>query len=211
MIGVYILTIIISYLIGSLPTGYLAGKARGVDIRTVGSGNIGATNVLRVLGKTAGISVLLVDGFKGFAATWWVPLIALQIFPSPSNQKENLPLVAGVSAVLGHIYTCWLRFRGGKGIATSAGVAMAWAPLACLSTLGIWTLVFAGTRFVSVASIVAAVVLPIGVWIFGGSGMMIGVMTALSVLAIYRHKANISRLMEGTEHRASFKKDQPAP
>lgn len=206
-IGAYSLTMVVAYLTGSVPTGYLAGLARGIDIRTAGSGNIGATNVFRVLGKTAGIAVLAVDGVKGFAAAWWAPLLAGYCFPG--TPRENLALAAGAAGVLGHVYSCWLKFKGGKGIATSAGVGFAWAPEACAVTLAIWILVFAATRYVSVASIVAAVVLPLTVWLFHYGTRMTLVMTALGVLAIYKHKANIRRLMEGTENRAGTKKSQP--
>jgi len=208
-IGAYSLTILISYLIGSLPTGYLAGMARGIDIRAAGSGNIGATNVFRVLGRSAGISVLAVDGAKGFAAARWVPLLAGKCFPGAPAQ--NLALAAGVAAVLGHVYSCWLKFKGGKGIATSAGVGFAWAPEACALTLAIWGIVFVSTRYVSVASIVAAVVLPLAVWGFHYGTRMTLVMTALAVLAIYKHKANIRRLLDGTENRAGTKKKQATP
>ena len=206
-IGAYSLTIVVAYLTGSLPTGYLAGMARGIDIRAAGSGNIGATNVFRVLGKTAGIAVLAVDGVKGFAAARWAPLLAGSCFPG--TPRENLALAAGAAAVLGHVYSCWLKFKGGKGIATSAGVGFAWAPEACGVTLAIWGIVFASTRYVSVASIVAAVVLPVAVWVFQYGTKMTLVMTALAVLAIYKHKTNIRRLVEGTENRAGSKKNQP--
>ncbi len=207
-IAAFSLTVLISYLIGSLPAGYLAGAIRGVDVRTAGSGNIGATNVFRVLGKTAGIAVLLVDGLKGFAAARWVPLLVNQWFPGAAA-LDNLALAAGAGAVLGHVYTCWLKFKGGKGIATSAGVGFAWAPEACAVTLAIWIVVFAATRYVSVASIVAAVVLPLAVWAFKYGTKMTIVMTGLGILAICKHKANIRRLLDGTENRVSAKKKQP--
>ncbi len=208
-IGAYSLAVSISYLIGSLPTGYLAGMVRGIDIRTAGSGNIGATNVFRVLGNAAGISVLAVDGVKGFAAARWAPLLADKCCPGAA--LDNLALAAGAGAVLGHIYTCWLKFKGGKGIATSAGVGFAWAPESCAATLAVWGVVFLATRYVSVASIAAAVVLPAMVWCFHYGTKMTIVMTALSVLAIYKHKANIRRLLDGTENRAVAKKNQPSP
>jgi glycerol-3-phosphate acyltransferase PlsY len=208
-IGAYSLTVVLAYLIGSLPTGYVAGLTRGIDIRTTGSGNIGATNVFRVLGKAAGISVLALDGVKGFAAARWVPLLAGKWFPG--TPAENLALAAGAGAVLGHVYTCWLKFKGGKGIATSAGVGFAWAPEACAVTLAIWGIVFVSTRYVSVASIVAAVVLPVAVWVFGYGTRMTLVMTAMAVLAIYKHKANIRRLLEGTENRVGMKKNESTP
>jgi glycerol-3-phosphate acyltransferase PlsY len=208
-IGAYSLTIFLSYLVGSLPTGYLAGKLRGIDIRAAGSGNIGATNVFRVLGKKAGSAVLGIDALKGFAAARWLPLLAAQFFPGVS--RENLALAAGAAAVLGHVCTCWLKFKGGKGIATSAGVGLAWAPAACLTALAFWGIAFVVTKYVSVASIVAAVVLPCAVWFFGGGLKMTLVMTALAVLAIYKHKTNIGRLIDGTENRAGKPKPQTSP
>jgi glycerol-3-phosphate acyltransferase PlsY len=205
--GAYIAVLLMSYFLGSVPSGFLAGKARGVDVRTVGSGNIGATNAFRALGKTAGTLVLLADAFKGFAAARWLPLLTVCFFPDARPQQENLALAAGIGAILGHNFTCWLNFKGGKGIATSAGVVLAWAPLACLTALALWGIVFVITKFVSVASIAAALVLPPAVWFFSkGSVAMTAVMAALSALAIYKHKGNIQRLVQGTELRAGAKK-----
>jgi acyl phosphate:glycerol-3-phosphate acyltransferase len=206
-ICVYIFVLVLAYGLGSTPSGYLAGMARGIDVRTAGSGNIGATNVFRVLGKTAGIAVLAADGLKGFVAARFVPLLALHVFASSGARRENLALAAGVGAILGHNYTCWLRFKGGKGIATSGGVVMAWAPAACLTALGLWALVLAVTRYVSVASIAAALVLPFAVWFWNGSPTMTYVMTALSLLAIYKHKGNIQRLVKGEERRIGKKQN----
>jgi glycerol-3-phosphate acyltransferase PlsY len=118
-----------------------------------------------------------------------------------------MSLVAGVAAILGHNFTCWLYFKGGKGIATSGGVVLAWAPLACLTALALWGVVFVITKFVSLASIAAALVLPVAVWIFSRHSLtMTAVMAALSALAIYKHKGNIQRLLKGTENRAGAKK-----
>jgi glycerol-3-phosphate acyltransferase PlsY len=206
-IGAYIIVLVTSYLLGSVPTGFLAGKARGIDVRKVGSGNIGATNAFRVLGKRAGTIVLLVDAFKGFAAARWTPLLAVAFFPAAQSQLQNLALVAGVAAILGHNYTCWLKFKGGKGIATSGGVVLAWAPLACVTALALWGIMFLATRFVSVASIAAALILPVAVWYWNGGIMMTMVMAALSTLAIVKHKANIQRLIAGTENRVGAKKN----
>jgi glycerol-3-phosphate acyltransferase PlsY len=167
----------------------------------MGSGNIGATNVFRVLGKGAGIAVLLADGLKGFVAARFIPLLALHVFVNCGAQREDLALAAGVGAILGHNYSFWLRFKGGKGIATSGGVVMAWAPQACVTALALWGVIFAATRYVSLASIAAAVILPFAVWFWAGSITMTCVMTALSLLAIYKHKGNIQRLLNGTENR----------
>jgi len=198
--GAYIFVVVISYMLGSTPSGYLVGMARGIDVRSAGSGNIGATNVVRVLGKKAGAIVLISDAFKGFISARWVPLLALQIFPA-GGTRENLALVGGAAAILGHIYPCWLKFKGGKGIATTGGVVLAWVPAACFITVGFWILGLLISRYVSVASIVAAVVLPFAVWFCDGSQTMIIVITAVSLLAIYKHKANIHRLLTGAERR----------
>src|SRR2546425_11355139 len=118
----YVTVAIAAYVLGSIPTGYLVARAKGIDIRAVGSGNIGATNVFRILGRPAGIFVLVFDGLKGFAASaWWTKLI-IWLFALAAAEEVYLRLVAGVAVGLGHNYTCWLRFKGGKGIATSAGV-----------------------------------------------------------------------------------------
>lgn len=195
----YALTALVSYLLGSIPTGYLVAKARGIDIRSVGSGNIGATNVFRILGKPAGITVLLVDALKGF--------IACRFFAfGPDTPNELHHMVAGLFAILGHNYTCWLKFKGGKGIATSAGVLLALAPAGFAVALAIFLIVLAMTRYVSLSSIMAAIVLPIGVWLAGGTPRMIGLTTFLSAMAIYKHRANIKRLIAGTESRIGQKK-----
>jgi acyl phosphate:glycerol-3-phosphate acyltransferase len=186
---------LLAYLLGSIPTGYLAGRLRAIDIRKVGSGNIGATNVLRTLGKGAGITVLALDAFKGFAACQSVPLL---LTASPS---EDLRILAGFSAILGHNYTCWLKFKGGKGIATSAGVLLGWLPWAFAIVLAAWLIVFAVSRYVSVASMTAAAVLPIAAWFTSGSYRMVAVGALIGGLAIYKHRANIQRLRSGTEHR----------
>jgi acyl phosphate:glycerol-3-phosphate acyltransferase len=204
-ISAYIFVVVISYLLGATPSGYLAGVACGVDVRSAGSGNIGATNVMRVLGTKAGAIVLAADAFKGFVSARWVPGLALQLFPSAGASRENLALVGGVVAILGHIYTCWLKFKGGKGIATSGGVVLAWAPAACLTALALWGLVLVVSRYVSLASIAAALILPLAVWYFNGSPTMTGAMTGLSALAIYKHKANIRRLLKGEESRLGRK------
>ena len=208
----YILVVVIAYLLGSIPTGFLVAKARGVDIRTVGSGNIGATNVLRILGKPAGVFVLLADAAKGWLATFVVAkLVAGWFFPDAGSlSREWFAICAGLAAILGHNYTCWLHFKGGKGIATSAGVlvALVWGPL--LIILGIWIVVFALTRYVSLASICASFTLPFATWWVDGSTNLIVVTAVLGALAIYKHKANIQRLIKGTEHRMSFKKPSPS-
>jgi acyl phosphate:glycerol-3-phosphate acyltransferase len=208
----YILTLLIAYLLGSIPTGFLVAKARGVDIRTVGSGNIGATNVFRILGTPAGVFVLLADAAKGWVAVFVVAkLVGGWCYPSAGPQaREWFALVAGVGAILGHNYTCWLYFKGGKGIATSAGVLVALVPGSLLIILGVWIVVFALSRYVSLASICAAVMLPFAAWLRAESRTIVLVLAVLAALAIYKHKSNIKRLLNGTENRIGGKKAAPS-
>jgi glycerol-3-phosphate acyltransferase PlsY len=217
----YAVIAVAAYLLGSIPTGYLAGRARGIDIRTVGSGNMGATNVFRTLGKTAGVIVLVVDGFKGYAACAFLPPLifnwlaphfsglAPRFHSEPLELQTRFNVVAGIFAVLGHNFTCWLKFRGGKGIATSAGVYFALAPLAVCIALVTWIIVFALGRYVSIASIAAAVTLPAAVWLTPNSLTLRIVTTALGLLAIAKHKGNIQRLFNGTEQRFGKKSTTP--
>ena len=200
----YILVAVAAYLIGSIPTGFLVAKAKGIDIRNVGSGNIGATNAMRVLGKPAGIFVLLMDAAKGFFGVGLGYFIS-KAFGATDNQIETSRILAGIFAVLGHNYTCWLKFKGGKGIATTAGVYLALAPWAVLVGLVVFILAVLFTKYVSVGSIAAAIALPVTVWIMTPQNIFLGIVsTALGALAIYKHKSNIQRLkrlMAGTESR----------
>jgi acyl phosphate:glycerol-3-phosphate acyltransferase len=189
-----------AYLLGSIPTGFLVARARGIDIRTVGSGNMGATNTFRVLGKPAGIFVLLVDCAKGFAAVW-LGRCLVKILGVPEAEMETHCVVAGIFAVLGHNYPCWLRFKGGKGIATSAGIYLALAPAALGIGLVAFVLAVAVTRYVSVGSIVGAIVLPVAVWFTHDNWTLRIVTIALGLMAILKHRKNIQRLMAGTESR----------
>ncbi len=205
----YAVVAVAAYLLGSIPTGYLAGRAKGIDIRAVGSGNMGAANVFRTLGKTAGVIVLVVDGLKGYAACAWLCNGAFHLLNVPDTDAELYRIIAGIAAVLGHNFTCWLGFKGGKGIATSAGVYFALAPLAVSVALGAWIIVFALGRYVSVASIAAAVALPAAVWLTPNSLTLRIVTTALGLLAIAKHKSNIQRLFNGTERRFGQKTATP--
>jgi acyl phosphate:glycerol-3-phosphate acyltransferase len=204
----FVIAALLAYLLGSIPTGFLVGKAKGIDIRALGSGNIGATNVMRYLGKGAGTLVLLADAAKGWLAVMVTARLVSNALHMPTDHlnQEWLSICAGVAAVLGHNYTCWLHFKGGKGIATSAGVLVALVPIPLLIILGVWIVVFALTRYVSLASICASATLPFASWATGQGTALILVTAAMAVLAIYKHKANIQRLVKGTESRLSFKK-----
>jgi glycerol-3-phosphate acyltransferase PlsY len=213
----YILVVLIAYLLGSIPTGFLVGKARGIDIRALGSGNIGATNVLRILGKTAGVLVLLADAAKGWLAVFVVAkLVAGWFYPAAGPlARDWFAICAGTAAILGHNYTCWLHFKGGKGISTSAGALLALVPWPLVIILAIWIVVFAFTRYVSLASICASFALPFAAWVMGENTTIILVTAALAALAIGKHKANIQRLLKGTENRIGAQKpcssDAPNP
>jgi len=206
----YILTALVAYLLGSIPTGFLVAKARGIDIRTTGSGNIGATNAFRILGKRAGVFVLLVDALKGWVAVQVAAPFVAHFFEGVP--VEHLRIAAGVAVILGHNYTCWLHFKGGKGIATSAGVLVALVPWALFIILGVWGIFFLITRYVSVGSIVAAFGLPFATWFTTGHDIGLTVVTAvLGALAIFKHRRNIQRLLDGTENRIQFKKREALP
>ena len=202
-----------AYLLGSLPTGFLIARAKGIDIRNVGSGNIGATNAIRVLGKPAGIFVLLADAAKGFCAVTFLSFFIFLFFYGDKGDETmdagwNLPIIAGIFAVLGHNYTCWLKFKGGKGIATTAGVYLALAPWALLVALAVFILAIVLTKYVSVGSIAGAIALPATVWVMSPNNLFLGIVTtALGALAIYKHKSNIQRLLAGTENRLGKKKE----
>jgi glycerol-3-phosphate acyltransferase PlsY len=205
----YIIVAIAAYLIGSIPTGYLVAKAKGIDIQKAGSGNIGATNTFRVLGKPAGIFVLIVDCAKGFFAVGLDYFIS-KTFGTTGYEIEIHRILAGIFVVLGHNYTCWLKFKGGKGIATTAGVYLALAPVALGIALSVFILAILITRYVSVGSIIAAVALPIAVWFTNGNLFLRIVTIALGAMAIFKHRKNIQRLMAGTESRIGKKTSKEA-
>jgi glycerol-3-phosphate acyltransferase PlsY len=205
----FILAALVAYLLGSIPTGFLVAKARGVDIRTVGSGNIGATNVFRALGKPAGVFVLLADALKGAVAVAATAWFFCRWFNATPDAKEACEIIAALCAILGHNYTIWLYFKGGKGIATSAGVLAALVPHALLIILSLWIVTVGLTRYVSLGSIAASFTLPFASWLTGKSPTVIAITGAMGALAIYKHKANIKRLLNGTESRISLKKSRP--
>ena len=205
----YIATAFMGYLLGSIPTGFLVARARGVDIRTVGSGNIGATNAFRVLGKGLGIFVLLMDALKGFVAVLIGAYLISQLLPGA--ELNNLRITAGIAAILGHNFTCWLHFKGGKGIATSAGVLLALVPWALAIILSIFIILFLTTRYVSVGSIAAAFTLPFATWFTTRDTGLTVVTGAMGALAVLKHRKNIQRLINGTENRIQFKKKEATP
>jgi glycerol-3-phosphate acyltransferase PlsY len=194
-----------SYLLGSIPFGYLAGRLAGIDIRKVGSGNVGATNVVRVLGKKYGYPVFALDVLKGFVPVKISMLIAPGL-PTEWNSPEIFGILAALSSVLGHLYPPWLKFKGGKGVATSAGALFALTPIATLIGIAIWIIVFWLTGYVSLASMIAAIVLPIVILVLRSQDQnkgkpLVYSSACVAAVVIWRHRSNLSRLMRGTEPR----------
>jgi glycerol-3-phosphate acyltransferase PlsY len=195
--------IALAYLLGSVPTGYLLVKLfRHEDIRAIGSGNIGATNVLRSGGKGLGAATFVLDALKGAAAVWLGALLASILLPSlPFRDAQAL---AAVSAVVGHMFPVWLHFRGGKGVATGFGVFLVAAPLAALSSIALFTLVLLITRYVSLASILGAASFPMFAWLLvrgDKPAPYIAAQVVVALLIILKHHQNIRRLTTGTENR----------
>jgi len=186
------------FLLGSFPTGYLIGRARGVDVRLHGSGNIGATNVGRVLGRNWGFLAFFCDFTKGFLALF---LLRVFVFPGDASWTVELLLVScGIAAVMGHNYTPWLGFKGGKGVATSAGVLGALLPEALVIVFSIWAIEVLILRYVSLGSILAAIALPVvTVLLYPGEWVYFGLACLICVLVVWSHRSNIKRLLAGTE------------
>lgn len=196
-----------SYLLGAIPFGLLVARLKGVDIRRVGSGNIGATNVFRSVGKGLGIVTFALDVAKGYVPAGLFPWVARR-FGFDGN-GDVLAVACGLLAVAGHNWPLYLKFKGGKGIATSAGALLGFAPMATAIGLGTWVVVFGATRYVSVGSIAACLVVAgSSWWVCCDRGPLIPVvLTALCLVGIWRHRGNIGRLIDGTEHRFGRKKE----
>ena len=186
---------VLSYLIGSVPTGFLLVKwLKRMDVRTVGSGNMGATNVARAAGRSASLAVFVMDAAKGLVP---VLVIAPWLLDSPAPAQR---LACGLAAVLGHDFPVWLRFKGGKGVATTIGVVMAMMPSAAAAIGLVWALTFAVWRYASVSSMAAAAAIPIVQRLAHRSGLELALGILLAALIIVRHRANIARLLAGQEH-----------
>ena len=188
------LFLVASYLLGSLPSSHLAGRWAGVDLREVGSGNLGGTNVFRVLGWKAALPVVAVDVGKGFVPAWF--------FPAWDGRTESwLALAFGLCAVAGHVWSVFVRFRGGKGVATSGGVLLALTPLSVAVGLLVWVGVVSLTRIVSVASLTAATLIPAIAWMADAPGETVAFTGALAAFVWWTHRDNVGRLLRGEELR----------
>jgi acyl phosphate:glycerol-3-phosphate acyltransferase len=189
------LLLLAAYLLGSVPTSYIVGRlARGIDLRHHGSGNLGATNAFRVLGWRAAAPIFIVDIAKGFIPAFWFPRI-------DGSSWIGWALAYGAAAIIGHMFSVYVSFRGGKGVATSAGVFLALAPIAVLAGLVLWSVIVFATGYVSLASVAAAAVLPVLVALTGAAPEVFVLSVLLGAVVIYAHRANIGRLRRGEEHR----------
>ena len=186
------LTVLLGYLAGSVPFAFLLARGAGVDVRVAGSGNVGATNVLRTAGTRRAIAVTILDVAKGALA------VALAYF---SNAGTATTAATGAAAVVGHIYPVWLRFHGGKGVAVAAGVFAVLTPLATGLACVLFALTVTATRYVSLGSLAATLALPPAAWMTGASTGVVVTAAATAVLIVFRHRANIRRLRAGTERR----------
>ncbi len=195
-----ILAIGAAYLIGSIPTAYIFGKVlKGIDIRDYGSGNVGATNVFRTVGKIPGVIVLVIDCLKGLVAVTLLPAALEKIFPQAVEAESIIYIFLGASVISGHMWTWFLRFKGGKGVATTAGVMAGLSPGILLACLGVWIAVFILWKYVSLASMSAAVALPVFAVISGRSVEYTVFCAVLCMVGIYAHRGNIKRLINGKE------------
>jgi len=202
-----------AYFLGSIPTGYLLVRIfRRQDIRSVGSGNIGATNVLRAGGKGLGAATFLLDVLKGSAAVWLGAALGAWLMPPAPPSTDPLrtaEALAALFAVLGHMFTCWLHFRGGKGVATGFGVFLVASPWAALAAIGVFAVVFALSRYVSLGSIAGSIAFLVFAWFIPPGPhppVFFAVECIIALLIIAKHHQNIRRLLSGTESRFGAKK-----
>jgi len=198
------------YILGALPFGYLVARAHGVNIFQQGSGNPGATNVRRVLGKGPGNLVFGLDAAKGALAAG-LPLLAAHLGWTQGLTAHPLPsAIAGlIGALLGHSFSCFTHFKGGKGVATTVGGFAVLLPLGLLAAAAVWALIFFSTRYVSLASIVAALTLPGIAYLFRAPPALLGISAAIALFVVIMHRSNLARLISGTE--SKFAKSKPAP
>lgn len=186
--------VLLGYVVGSLPVGFLLARRSGVDLRRVGSGNVGATNVYRSAGRGLGVLVMLLDVGKGAGSVWLTRVLL-------PGGGEVADAAAGVGAVIGHIYPVWLRLAGGKGVAVACGVFGVLAPLATMVAVGVFVVTAAVTRYVSLGSVVATLVLPLAEWLRSGSAPVVLAASVVAALIVFRHRGNLTRLARGTERR----------
>lgn len=192
---------IFSFFVGSIPWGYIIGKIRGFDLRKTGSGNIGATNVLRVIGKKEALLTLLLDLSKGA-----LPVLLHRLLIS-NHESLSFTGIIGICAILGHCYSPWLKFKGGKGVATSLGVLLAYVPLSGLITILIWIISYKISKISSLGALLAFALLPLNVIIIGYGIDILPYIIAITLIIYIRHRENIIRLIQGKEQKISLKNE----
>jgi acyl phosphate:glycerol-3-phosphate acyltransferase len=208
---VIVATIVVAYLLGSIPFGYILVRTfRGEDVRLSGSGNIGATNVARKA-PALGIATLVLDAAKGFIAVLLGFILATRELLSGAKQVNPIVVaaIAGVAVIAGHLFPVWLKFRGGKGVATSVGVFVALAPKALVIALVIFAVIVAAFRYVSLGSVVAVAVFPLIAWLlhdYHETPALLAAMCVIAILVVAKHQGNIRRLLNGSENRIQFKR-----
>lgn len=191
----------LAYLAGSIPTGYWIGLAKGIDIRAVGSGSTGATNVLRSVGKTAALVVFVVDIAKGYLPVWWAMTLEPSLWSGLGLPPCTIPVAVALMPVVGHSRSIFLKFTGGKSAATGLGTCLALDPLAAGIVFVTWLVILAVSRIVSLASIGASAVAPFVFYLGGSPPTIVGFTVVGALYVIVRHRANLKRLMAGTEPR----------
>ncbi len=206
------LAVALSYVSGSFPSAWLAGKSRGVDLRKHGSGNLGATNVIRVLGVKIGALVFAVDMAKGALPVLFLPPLVPRVSALPAlggDWQLTMAIVCGIAAIFGHVRPVFLGFgRGGKGVATAAGVFLALAPLAAVVALAVFAIVFGISRYVSLGSLLAAIALPVALYLERGVSPLLVLSLLIMLFVFWTHRANIGRLRRGEEHRFGGKTER---
>ncbi|MCC6409106.1 MAG: glycerol-3-phosphate 1-O-acyltransferase PlsY [Planctomycetes bacterium] len=200
------LAVLAAYLLGAVPFGLVVARAKGIDLRTVGSGNIGATNAMRALGKPLGIAVFLLDVAKGALPV----LLCWRPFELQGDARLSLQLLCGTAAVLGHCFPVYLRFKGGKGVATGCGALIALDYVVFLGGGAVWLATFYGLRYVGLASITMGLSFPLIAWWRGHAVQLIVATALLTLLIVVRHRSNIARMLAGTEPKAGAKKTESA-
>jgi len=206
-----VLALVVGYLLGSLPFGYLVARAKGVNIFEVGSKNPGATNVRRVLGSGPGNLVFILDALKGATATGLCKFVIAKIVAAPGDLDPNLwaPIAGLVGALVGHSFSCFTKFKGGKGVATASGGFLVLVTYPVLIAALVWTITFYASRYVSLASILAAIVVPVATFFFRYPSPVLGLTALIGVFVVIRHRSNIQRLLNGTESKFVKKPAQP--
>lgn len=196
-----ILGVIAAYLLGSIPTAYIFGKVfKNIDIREHGSGNVGATNTFRTIGKIPALIVLLIDSAKGLLAVTVIPMFLEKMLTQPiSSYSVNIFVLLGAAAITGHVWPVFLSFKGGKGVATTAGVMLGLSPVIFVTCFIVWLAAFLAWRYVSLASVITATALPVVTLIFSKDIFMIFFTSVICFVGVFKHRSNIKRLFQGTE------------